>query len=129
MARLCSEAVHYSFSLGLHVKEIEWKPKTETLLCCVWIVDKFVALTTGRPTRLKKSDLSHEGYISECFALQADSFRALGLLSEHIDKCLAKNFDQSDSADGSFPTFESLILSVGMGHMEPGVFGKYDPVH
>jgi hypothetical protein len=108
-----ARAMQYSLSLGLHIPESNENAhheQTETLFCCVWMLDRLHAALQGKPILLHERDI--ERPLLQCFHSQEPQFQLLLHVVELIDRVVPLYRPRSDTVEiaGGFPIFEDLII-------------------
>lgn len=92
VARLCGQAVHYAYSIGLHYPsqakyQISEARRVE-LLCSLFVLDKIIATVTGRPTNLRGSEIYLPAQDEDIFEALSPGLRLAFRLSQMLDRVL-----------------------------------------
>ncbi|RDW91650.1 hypothetical protein BP5796_02815 [Coleophoma crateriformis] len=117
-SQLCLRAVHYSQTIGLHLKSQQCSSRDKSaarLFCCIWAIDKMNSAFHGRPVMMHERDFSRN--LVECIQQQEAPFRLLLettlLLDKIIDRYRPTQESEEDVMKDVFPTFEELAIRCG----------------
>jgi hypothetical protein len=128
-SQLCGRAVHYVHSVGLHIQsrsEGQDNQYAESLLCCIWALDRLNAALHGRPALMHERDIGRN--LEACFQKQNVCFRlflrVIALLDNII--CLYRpNGDRNLGTSAVFPLFEQLLEETGGSHVPTSLLSKF----
>lgn len=85
----CSQAVHHSQTLGLHVgwpQNSVGGEKSRRLFWCVWVLDRLNAATNGRPILIHKQDMDKR--VMDSFESQTPSFKLMIRIAQFLDETI-----------------------------------------
>ena len=92
VARLCGQAVHYAYSVGLHQPSsgvaAVLAPRRLELLCSIFALDKIIAMISGRPTVAREGDMYFPPDEDEVWSSVPSGLRALFRLSKMLGRVL-----------------------------------------
>lgn len=115
IARICGQAVHYTFSCGLHVlppRPTLHDTQSKALCCCVWVLDKLTALITGRPFWMDERDIGFS--LKLTCQEQGPGFRVLShvvrLLKNVMDLRQPGFREKSRASKRKIISFENVVL-------------------
>lgn len=111
-----SQAVHYSQTLGIHLREVGRSfedEDAEVLFCVLWALDRISAAFHGRPCLLHKRDTDRE--LDECIARQeSPAFRLFLGVAKRLDKVIHLYRPHNEGIESvEMPVFESIIIEAG----------------
>lgn len=117
-SQLCSRAIHYVQSIGLHIKtqqDDESGQYGRTLLSCIWAIDRTNAAFNGRPVLIHERDLRRD--FEQCFEQQDPCFRLFLQVIVLLDKVIGLYRPSTGTSDpildDNFPSFEEVVVRCG----------------
>ncbi len=128
-SQLCGRAVHYIHSMGLHIQTQQQGQDdqyAQTLLCCIWALDRLNAALHGRPVLMHERDLGRD--LNACFQAQNVCFRLFLRVAMLLDNVIGL-YRPSDEKDvgpsAEFPLFEELLDDVGGAQIPTSLLSKF----
>ncbi|KAI1462936.1 uncharacterized protein F4812DRAFT_293827 [Daldinia caldariorum] len=116
-ALLNSRAVHQMHTLGLQMASEESHANsqaTQTLLCCLWALDRLNGAFYGRACLIHERDIGWN--LDDCIATQAPLFRLFLMIIGLLDKVIAL-YRPGNRKEKEFivelPIFEQMIVDAG----------------
>lgn len=128
-SHFCSQAVHHSQTLGLHMgwprsQVCTGGEKSRRIFWCVWVLDRLNAATNGRPILIHKQDMDKR--VTESFHLQAPSFKLMIRITQFLDETISLYRPQVQfPIIGHTQTFEELVEVTGALNIGNGLLGKF----
>jgi Fungal specific transcription factor domain len=128
-SQLCSRAIHHVQSLGLHINGHQEDHRVNTLLCCIWAIDRMNAAFNGRPVLMHERDLRKD--LEQCFEQQEPCFRLFLQVIELLDKVIELYRPLPASGDQprlnwEFPAFEDVVLRRGGSTVGTSALGNLE---
>ncbi|EEU39298.1 uncharacterized protein NECHADRAFT_82147 [Fusarium vanettenii 77-13-4] len=127
----CSQAVHHSQTLGLHVgwpQDSVGGEKSRRIFWCVWVLDRLNAATNGRPILIHKQDMDKR--VMDSFESQTPSFKLMIRIAQFLDETIflyrphATFPEQAFSNDSQ--TFEGLVEATGALNIGNGLLASLE---
>ncbi|KAH9906167.1 hypothetical protein F4778DRAFT_635009 [Xylariomycetidae sp. FL2044] len=134
VSRLCGQAVHYAYSLGLHrsPRADERYPLQDTserrrieVICSLFALDKIVSMITGRPAHMYECDIALPAVDDhESWKTQHRASHILHKLCRMLDRVLGLYRPgasaETHAWEESWPEFESLVRGCDQSYT-PGL--------
>jgi hypothetical protein len=130
-SQLCGRSVHYVHSVGLHIqyqRQAQDDQYAETLLCCIWALDRLNAALHGRPVLMHERDVGRD--LDACFHTQNVCFRLflrVVMLLDGVIGLYRPSRDRNSRLSSEFPLFEELLEDVGGSQIPTPLLGKFNP--
>jgi Fungal specific transcription factor domain len=127
-SQFCARAVHYVHSVGLHIqpqRQGQDDQYAETLLCCIWALDRLNAALHGRPVLMHERDMGKD--LDACFQTQNACFRLFLRIVVLLDKVIGlyrPSNDRNFGLQAEFPLFEELLEDVGGSQIPTPLLSK-----
>jgi len=127
-SQFCARAVHYVHSVGLHIQsqhQGQDDQYAETLLCCIWALDRLNAALHGRPVLMHERDMGRD--LDACFQTQNACFRLFLRIIVLLDKVIGlyrPSNDRNCGLQAEFQLFEEFLEDAGGSQIPTPLLSK-----